>query len=510
MVTLATFQGSSAVPDLGRLGQGFERVRGQLQTEQEQRQLQEAQQQIFQPGASPEQVNQNLLILGRLNPQLGKMAFQIFQRGDKLEIRKLRNDSIRARNQALALLKIEDPAEQMTALLDMASEKGQRGEDPSEELRLADMSPERRKLELDTDVITGDALLGITEERENFEVTTIDGRQVLRSTVSGDIKALPRGPTAQSPAGKIESDKRAGLINSVQAKKATDLLQKASKEGNFVTSPTFLTRKPDGTNSLSVPITNRRTGETVINEIPIKGNIIERAGGQTPEERAALGVETAGLTTGATRAAQIRTAAPLAAEAKRGGAEEGRAQENITGALLAADALPQLRRTLGLLDEVETGGLAGVMIKAKRLIGQESADEGELSFNLSKNVMKQLKPTFGAAFTEKEGRQLTAIEAGISKSPAANKKLIRLAIKITLNAIQRGQRAAVNRGDQEALTDISEAMNLDLSLEGLSDEGLTIPPATAIQGAGQAESQRGIGGGEFNFNPATGQFEKVR
>jgi len=482
MATLENVQGASLVADLAPVGQAI----GDVFRSQNVRQ---AQQQIFQPGATQEQMSQGLLTIGRINPQLAQFTLSVLERGDKLEIRKLRDESIRARNQALALQKIKDPGKQMTALLDMASEKALLGEDPSEELRLADMSPEQRKLELDTDVLTGDALLGITTERPEFQLAVgVDG-QVVQVDQAGKQSAVPRIQAANTAVGKINQDFTLGRINEVQQKALIkqEIAKSPDRGGaRFSKSPPFPLRLPDGTNATVTTVLDNRSGEVQNIVTPVKGEFLSRVG-QTPQERAALKVGTAGGVAEAQREVQRVTAAPIAAETRRGTATESRAQENISGALLAAGALPQLQRSLSLLEEVGTGGVglerAGRAIR--RITGQETADEGELSFNLSKNVMKQLKPTFGAAFTEREGALLTQIEAGITKSPAGNKRLLRQAIQITRTAIERGQRAALNRGDQEALRDISEALNIDLSPEGLADiptTGPTVPaPTTALE-----------------------------
>jgi hypothetical protein len=500
MATLESVQGASLVPQFGPLGDA---LGGLLKGQQ----VEQAQQKLFKPGATKEQVSQGLLTLNRLDPQAGQFALQVFERGDDLEIKKLRGDAKREAARAQAVKNIKDPAKRRMALLDIANEDALIGKDPGETLRMTELSDDALDLELDTDILIGQTFGAVFKPQEQFDVVDVNGQPVQKSRLTGELKSVPGAQKAQSPVGKIESDLRAKLISPTQAQQANALLNKASKEGNFVTSPTFLTREDDGSNSISVPITNKRTGETTVNKIPISGNIIERAGGQTPQEEASLKVQTAGRTAGATREVERVTAAPIAAEKKRGGSEEKRAQENISGGLLAASALPQLQRSLSLLNEVETGGLAAVNIKARRLLGIESADEGELSFNLSKNVMRQLKPTFGAAFTEREGALLTAIEAGITKSPAGNKRLLRQAIKITRNAIERGQRAALNRGDQEALRDITEAMSLDLSPEGLVAEPA---PTTALEDLREFQGAGASGPGEFNFNPESGRLERVR
>ena len=498
MVTLADARPEDFALDIGGIGRQFQQGRQQTQ-------LKEAQQQLFQPGASREQVTDSLLTIGRLNPQLGQFALSVFERGDALEIKKVQNKIKREAARAQALKNIKDPKKRRLALLDMASEMGLTGEDPTEILKMVDMSPDELALDLDTDILIGEAFGTVFKEKKQFQLAVGADGQVVQVDETGRQFPIPQQPAANTTIGKARQDLRTGKITTKEFEVILDKEKTAATQGRFTKAPGVVVQLPDGGFAQSIPVLNEKTGVLENKVVPIEGQPVSRLG-QTAEETAALRVQTAGRTAGATREVERVTAAPIAAERKRGGAEETRAQGNITGALLAADGLPQLQRSLKLLDEVKTGGFAAVQFKVKRLFGIESADEGELSFNLSKNVMKQLKPTFGAAFTEREGALLAAIEAGLGKSPEANKRLLRQAIKIYRTAIERGQRAALNRGDQEALRDISEAMSVDLSPEGLAAEptGAPTTPPQGFQGSGAA------GPGQMNFNPETGRLEPSR
>ena len=147
----------------------------------------------------------------------------------------------------------------------------------------------------------------------------------------------------------------------------------------------------------------------------------------------------------------------------RGTAEEGRAQDIITGGLAAADSTAVLRRSLELLDRVETGGFSRVSLAAKKLFGIEGADEGELSANLGKAVLSQLRTTFGAAFTEKEGARLESIEAGFGSSVVTNKRLLNNALRIAERSAQRAIRRAEQRDDFETADEIEAALEFNLS-----------------------------------------------
>lgn len=153
----------------------------------------------------------------------------------------------------------------------------------------------------------------------------------------------------------------------------------------------------------------------------------------------------------------------VAAARARGTAEEGRAQDIITEGLAAADSTSVLRRSLELLNRVETGGFNRVSLAAKKLFGIEGADEGELSANLGKAVLSQLRSTFGAAFTQKEGERLESIEAGFSSSPETNKRLLQNALRIAERSAQRAIRRAEQRDDFETADEIESALDFDLA-----------------------------------------------
>tara|TARA_R110002167_G_scaffold24362_1_gene85789 strand:+ start:292 stop:1662 length:1371 start_codon:yes stop_codon:yes gene_type:complete len=130
--------------------------------------------------------------------------------------------------------------------------------------------------------------------------------------------------------------------------------------------------------------------------------------------------------------------------------------QRVTDGKSAARILPTLRRSLVLLDSIKTGGIDNFKIRAKKIFGIEGADEGELSQNLGKAVLSQLRQTFGAAFTEKEGDKLEAIEAGFSKSPEANKRMLNNLLKFTVTFYNQGIAAANDLDDPKTAKSIRE------------------------------------------------------
>ena len=155
-----------------------------------------------------------------------------------------------------------------------------------------------------------------------------------------------------------------------------------------------------------------------------------------------------------------------------------RVQGYIDSGIDAADATGNIKRSLELLKTVKTGGFDNVSLKAKQLFGIEGGDEAELSANLGKNVLAQLKPIFGAAFTAKEGERLEVIEAGFGKSTAGNIRLLENALTIVDRAARRGIAAAEDQGDEFTANEIRDVLasmqsvKEDQDLSQLSDEQL--------------------------------------
>jgi hypothetical protein len=134
----------------------------------------------------------------------------------------------------------------------------------------------------------------------------------------------------------------------------------------------------------------------------------------------------------------------------------------IQEGLDAAKGLPALKRTMQLLDTVETGGYDAFKLKAKKMFGIEGADEGELSGNLGKAVLSQLKATFGSAFTEKEGQRLETIEAGFGKSSATNYRLIGNLMQLVESYVEKGIKRAEDMGDTATADELRQALEMQL------------------------------------------------
>jgi hypothetical protein len=135
----------------------------------------------------------------------------------------------------------------------------------------------------------------------------------------------------------------------------------------------------------------------------------------------------------------------------------------IDNGLQAADSTVILRRGIELLDSVKTGGIEAAKLKATNLFGITGADEAELSANLGKAVLSQLRSTFGAAFTEREGERLQTIEANFGKSTEGNRRLLEQAQRMVTRVAERGARAAEATGDTETAQEIRESLKFSIS-----------------------------------------------
>lgn len=142
-----------------------------------------------------------------------------------------------------------------------------------------------------------------------------------------------------------------------------------------------------------------------------------------------------------------------------GGDIEKTRTDRINVGFDAAKGIPTVVRGLELLERVETGGPESIALSIKQKLGVESADEGELSNKLGKAVLTQLRATFGAAFTEREGERLERIEASFSKNPETNKRLLNELYQVATMEANQAIRDAEDRGDYDTASSIREAMN---------------------------------------------------
>ena len=221
-------------------------------------------------------------------------------------------------------------------------------------------------------------------------------------------------------------------------KRTGDIIYQAPVADEGFESSPGITRYRNG-----VAVQYSRTGQRqVIDEL---GNIV------TGE--AAKGAIQRGVESGVTEQGNI------AAATVRGREISARTQEAITAGLDATKQIPVLTNALNLLNTVDTGGTAGVGIRLRSFLGVESGDEGELSYLLKTNVLQQLRPIFGSAFTASEGERLQAISADTSRSLETNRRLLDEALRIVKRASERGLRRAQSAGDEDSILELEDSLS---------------------------------------------------
>lgn len=139
-----------------------------------------------------------------------------------------------------------------------------------------------------------------------------------------------------------------------------------------------------------------------------------------------------------------------------------RSQDYVDRGVTAAEGVPNIRRALTLMNDIQTGGVDKVAIRAKQLFGIEGANEGELSYNMGKAVLSQLKDTFGSAFTVAEGERLEKLEAGLGRSPETNKRILSQALQVMEAKAKRGAAAARELDDEFAAQDIEKYLSMEI------------------------------------------------
>lgn len=461
MPTLASIDGRSLVADaepvLGRLFQAFgtpeSRERNRITTELGQLQLESARlqnrvqaetleltQDLFgDPQGEPgtRSVNQERIArITALNPELGRAISQVVIAGDKNAREAIALEAERGGKNAAFVMAQPDFVGKQRAIRELASEAAARGE------------PLDRFIELSN----------LTEDELDLELQRMQ-------IASQDIDDLFASASTTAPA-------------------------------DFTKGSSVVLEKGDGSNVLATPVFNKRTGSVEIQETPVEGELASRLG-QTPAQQMAQAISEATQIAAAQAGIQVATAGELAAERERGGGQEQRAQTVINDALDTAKTIPILKRSIQLLESVETGGVDRAILAAKQLFGVESADEAELAANLARAVLAQMRPIFGAQFTEREGDRLNRIEAGVGKSTQGNIRLLQQLLRAAERDVRRAQTVADERDDQLAFDAFEEALTLDLGI-GIDEEPAVSPAPVAPEGGIAPEGRTAV-------NPQTGE-----
>jgi hypothetical protein len=249
--------------------------------------------------------------------------------------------------------------------------------------------------------------------------------------------------------GLVEQGRSRGVLQMPEAKKPIEV------GGRLVDPETYavLFEPPAGsqTDEYSPGITRYRNGVAVQYSRQGRRQVVDELG-LVVEGRAAQDAIQRGIDSGVTEAGQVAVS-----QAQGKGATE-RAQAIINAGVDAIGQFPVLTRSLDLLDEVQTGGFAGAATRAKALFGIESADEGELSYNIGINVLQQLKPIFGGNFTASEGQRLENIEASLGRNTATNKRLMNQALDLSRTSAEKALDRAIELDDQATVRELEKAL----------------------------------------------------
>ena len=105
-----------------------------------------------------------------------------------------------------------------------------------------------------------------------------------------------------------------------------------------------------------------------------------------------------------------------------------------------------------------------LVLAFRQRLGITSADESKLIYELSKNVLSQLRPTFGAAFTAREGDLLQRIEANTSMSTEGNRALLQELIDALQLDVDRGRLEAKEIRDTTSLLAIDGYLEQQFNL----------------------------------------------
>lgn len=148
-----------------------------------------------------------------------------------------------------------------------------------------------------------------------------------------------------------------------------------------------------------------------------------------------------------------------------------------TQALGAAENIPTLRRAIDLQEAINTGGGINAIRKVANYLGVASENEGELNSLFGQNILGQLKSTFGGNPTEGEREALAQAQASFNQTGKINSRLLKNALKLAGQRVERGKRAAKADKDDATIEEINAAMAITLGDdEGGSGQGWSIKP----------------------------------
>ena len=438
---------------------------------------------------------------------------------DKAAKEKLAETTKVGRRNSLVLANAKTGAEQKRILKEQIETVKANGGDPSRLLEIMQMSNyEDRKVAVDSDVMKYEdiddlqqtfdvqkiaddpsltdeerflklekAKVGLGVSHQKNQKAIADKKEAIRKAKSAQIvrvsTAMLNSGDRLGLAQKLASDPNMsneqrqawGAFTQLSREKQDSILKDrialetsvASGDGDFAQGTGTISIDPvTGEQSVITPVTNKHTGDVTLKKNVIPGKVASRQGGETPAQKSARLVKEARDTKEAVDKAALLSIEELASKETRGAEEEKRLHTFIAEGLQAVDGLRTLDRSIELLETIKTGGFSGAAIRFKNFLGVEGADEGQLSSNMGKAVLSQLRRTFGAQFTEREGARLERIEAGIGKNSGTNAVLLSELRHIVLEEGRRALRAAIKTGDSFTANELRRLLPKDEEAKG--------------------------------------------
>jgi hypothetical protein len=336
----------------------------------------------------------------------------------------------------------EDMPKAVDVLVDRMNVLEQMGEDTSDTKMLRDALIGGRP-----DIVMGELntfLSSLPKQAIDPKMITSQGQMVTQS-LGGD-------PMAQTVSGFIpeEPDKPATLRALEERAKLAGIPEGSEQYKRFME---FGGGSYQETAKLGVKYRNG----TIINYPAFGDPIVYENGVRITDPTQIETAIQAGIESGILEAGGIAGAQALAK------GQEERSQEVINRGRSAAESTALLRRSINLLNTIPTGGLAAAKLAATDFLGVTGADEGELSANLGRAVLSQLRETFGAAFTEREGARLDRLSARFGRSTASNQRILEQALAIAEDSANRAIARAEDDGDTETATEIEDLLLFDVA-----------------------------------------------
>ena len=247
-----------------------------------------------------------------------------------------------------------------------------------------------------------------------------------------------------------------------------EIKNKLNKTGKHVTGDSTLFKDTSGQTFIATPVTDKTTGDTKVNVNKITaptgeaGTVASRALGETPAEKQAREVVTAGGKTAAELSAEAQGRPDVISAETRTKGTEGRVQKSIQDGIDASKSLAPLKRSLDLVNIVGTGKPQEAILKFQQLFGFAPADETELQSALQIEVLKQIRPIFGAQPSKEEGLILLDLNTNFGKSTEGNIRLLKRTMALVNERVGVGLKDAEFAGDQNAIDRINRAMEFEI------------------------------------------------